>query len=201
MTNQTPTSTPSTTAENGKSNRSQAVSILIPSVLIMIIAAVLITQDMNKIKAFISQSGGWGILVSILLYAVLGLTLIPSEPLTVFIGVLFGPLLATLIAGVGNTASTLVEYFIGTRIGSAANFEEKREKLPFGLGHRKVDSPLFLIGGRMIPGYAPKVISMLAGIYKVPILRFLWTSAIPNFVGAAILAFGGFGIGALLKIK
>jgi uncharacterized membrane protein YdjX (TVP38/TMEM64 family) len=181
-------------------SRSQSVYILILSVLIMVLAGVFFTQDLEKVKNFIKDAGAWGIVISILIYALLGVTLIPSEPLTLFIGALFGPLWATLIAGVGNTMSAFIEYYLGTNVGSATNFAEKKEKLPFGLGKMKVESPLFLIGARMIPGYGPKIVSMMAGMYRVPLLRYLWTTAIPIFAGSAIFAFGGFGIGLLTKI-
>jgi uncharacterized membrane protein YdjX (TVP38/TMEM64 family) len=167
----------------------------------MVLVGVFFTQDMNKIKTFISQAGIWGIVISILIYALLGVTLIPSEPLTLLIGALFGPWLATLIAGTGNTLSAFVEYYLGTHLGSATNFAEKKDKLPFGLGKLKVDSPMFLIGARMIPGYGPKIVSMMAGMYRVPLLRYLWTTAVPIFIGSGIFAFGGFGIGLLTKIK
>lgn len=183
-----------------KGGRSQSVYILILSVLIMVLVGIFFTQDLEKIKNFIKNAGAWGIIISILIYALLGVTLIPSEPLTLFIGALFGPLWATLIAGVGNTMSAFIEYYLGTNVGSATNFAEKKEKLPFGLGKMKVESPLFLIGARMIPGYGPKIVSMMAGMYRVPLLRYLWTTAIPIFTGSAIFAFGGFGIGLLTKI-
>lgn len=193
--------TPKVLPESEKSGRAQSIYILIFSVLLMGMAAIFFTQDMNKIKAFISQAGAWGVILSILIYALLGFTLIPSEPLTLFIGALFGPWLATLIAGTGNTLSAFIEYFLGTHIGSATNFIEKKDKLPFGLGKLKVESPAFLVGARMIPGYGPKVISMMAGMYRVPLLRYLWTTMIPIFLGSAIFAFGGSGIGSLFKIK
>lgn len=199
MDNSSPT--PTVNEEAKKKSRSQSVYVLILSVLIMILAAVFFTQDMNRIKSFISEAGIWGVIISIFLYALLGVTLIPSEPLTLFIGALFGPWLATLIAGTGNTLSAMVEYYLGTHIGSATNFQEKKDKLPFGLGKMKVESPVFLIGARMIPGYGPKIVSMMAGMYRVPILRYLWTTAIPIFCGAAVFAFGGFGLGVLTKIK
>lgn len=187
--------------ESRKKNQSQSIYILIFSILIMVLAAIMFTQNMSKIKVFVSQAGAWGILLSIMIYAILGLTLIPSEPLTLFIGALFGPVLATLIAGTGNTLSAFVEYYLGTHIGSATNFNEKKNKLPFNLGKLKVESPLFLIGARLVPGYGPKVVSMLAGIYRVPLLRYLWTTIIPIFLGSAVFAFGGFGVGLLTKTK
>jgi uncharacterized membrane protein YdjX (TVP38/TMEM64 family) len=186
--------------EETKNKRTQSISVLIFSVLIMVLVGVFFAFDLSKIKTFISQAGAWGVIISIIFYALMGMTLIPSEPFTLFIGALFGPVYATLIAGVGNTLSALVEYYIGTHIGSATNFIEKKDKLPFGLGKLKVESPLFLIAARMIPGYGSKVVSVLAGVYKVPIWRYVWTTAITIFVGSAVFAFGGFGIGKLVKI-
>jgi uncharacterized membrane protein YdjX (TVP38/TMEM64 family) len=43
----------------------------------------------------------------------------------------------------------------------------------------------------MVPGVGPKVVSFTAGIYRVPILRYLWTSALSVYLGAALFAFGG----------
>lgn len=188
-------------SEPKKKGLSQSVSIIIFSVLIMVLVGIVFTLDMNNIKAFIGKAGAWGVLISILIYALLGLTLVPSEPLTLFIGALFGPWLAMLIAGTGNTISAFVEYYLGTHIGTATNFVEQKKKLPFGLGILKVESPMFLIGARMIPGYGPKVVSMMAGIYHVPLLLYLWTTAIPIFAGAALFAFGGRVIALLANIK
>lgn len=198
-TQQTNEQQPPIDEETRKNRRNQSLSILVFSVLIMVLVGVFFTTDLARIKSFISSAGAWGIVISIVFYALMGMTLIPSEPFTLFIGALFGPFYATLIAGIGNTLSALVEYYLGTHIGSATNFVEKKDKLPFGLGKMKVESPLFLIGARMIPGYGPKVVSVLAGVYKVPILRYIWTTAVPVFLGSAIFAFGGFGIGKLTK--
>jgi uncharacterized membrane protein YdjX (TVP38/TMEM64 family) len=50
------------------------------------------------------------------------------------------------------------------------------------------------MGGRMIPGYGPKLVSVVAGMYKVPLFRYVWTTAIPTIIGAALFAYGGYGI-------
>jgi len=49
----------------------------------------------------------------------------------------------------------------------------------------------------MVPGVGPKVVSFTAGIYRVPILRYLWTSALSVYLGAALFAFGGSGLKTL----
>ena len=110
---------------------------------------------------------------------------------------MFGPWTAMIISWIGNTGAAVVEYYLGQRIGSAANFMEKKEKLPWGLGKLPVTSPWFLIGGRVIPLYGAKAISLVAGVYHVPILRYIWTTAITILIGSAIFSFGGFGLGQL----
>ena len=167
------------------------------SILLMVVATVFVAADMDRTKAFISGMGTWGILMGIGVYVLLGVTLVPSEPVTLLLGALFGPLTAMLTAGFGNTLSAVVVYYLGKKIGQAANFMERKERLPFGLGKLPVDSPLFLIGARMIPGYGSKAVSLLGGVYHVPLVRFIWTAAIPTFFGAIVTAFGGFELGKL----
>jgi uncharacterized membrane protein YdjX (TVP38/TMEM64 family) len=160
-------------------------------VLGVLLLALFVSRQMEHVRQFIRSSGWWGVLFSMALYGILGASPIPSEPLTVFMSTIYGPLAATLIAGTGNLLAALVEFFIGVKVGDVANFEERRSKLPLGLGKMPVDSPLFLIGARMLPGYGPKFISLIAGIYRVPLWRYTWTSAVSTLLGAAVFAYGG----------
>ncbi len=104
------------------------------------------SSEIALIKTFIVHSGPYGILVSMLLFGVLGATPIPAEPFTVLLSTIYGPFWAMIATAIGTLLSALVEYFISSRIGNAANFEVWRQKLPFGLGKFPVDSPAFLIG-------------------------------------------------------
>lgn len=175
-----------------QNNKTRSTLILVFSILIMILVMFLVPEHLDTIKAFITRSGPLGLFVSIGIYALMGVTLIPSEPITILIGALFGPWSAMLIAGIGNTLAAFIEYYIGKNVSNVSGFMEQREKLPFGLGKLPADSPYFLIFGRMVPGYGSKVVSVLSGLYKVPILRYLWTAALPSFIGAAMFAFGGY---------
>lgn len=149
------------------------------------------------IEALVARAGAAGPLVMVGLYGLLGASPVPSEPLTVMGGAVFGPLLGTMIAGVGNTLAAVVEYYIGASMGEASDFAEKRKSLPFGLGRLPADSVWFLLGGRLIPGYGAKVVSVIGGVYRVPLWRYIWTTAIPTFAGAALFAYGG---ASLLKL-
>jgi uncharacterized membrane protein YdjX (TVP38/TMEM64 family) len=183
---------------SSENNKSQTVIFFVFTMLIVLGIVYFVSKNLTQIEAYIATNGLWGMLVAVLLYGLLGLTLIPSEPLTVLMGAIYGPLTATLVAGVGNTLAAIVEYHLGSRVNKLTNFVEKKEKLPLGLGKLPVTSPGFLIFARMIPGYGPKAVSVLAGVYKVPMFLYVWTTAIPTFAGAALFAFGGSGLVGLL---
>jgi uncharacterized membrane protein YdjX (TVP38/TMEM64 family) len=167
---------------------------VVAMIAVSVWAVMLVAQHMAEIEGTVRSYGVAGPVLIIVLYGLLGASPIPAEPLTLINGAVFGPVLGTLIAGTGNTLAAVIEYYIGAGLGSAAEFQKRRARLPFGLGRFPVHSPLFLIGARMIPGYGPKLVSVMAGMYRVPMWRYLWTSAVPSFLGAAIFAYGGFGL-------
>jgi len=171
---------------------------LVLSVGLSAAAAVYVTRHVSVLEAFILRIGFLGPLISIVLQTIFGASPIPTEPLTMINGALFGPLRGAFYSWVGYMLASMIEYFIGTRIGISANFAEQKEKLPFGLGQFPADSPWFLTLARIVPGYGPKMVGVVGGMYHVPLWRFVWTAAIPNAAGALAFAFGGHGLKALL---
>lgn len=181
------------------SPRAKSIRILVLSILIMVLVIYLVAEDLQGIETWIRNNGALGLAVSVLVYAVLGASLIPAEPLTVVIAAAFGPLPAIFASTLGNLLAALVEYFIGARLHDATNFTEQKKHLPFGIGNLPVDSPLFLILGRVIPGAGPKLVGILGGMYKVPLFRFTWTAIIPILLGSILFAYGGAGLINLIK--
>jgi len=139
--------------------------------------------------------------VALILYPLLAPTPITSDPITPILAVIYGPLIGVLVSFVGNMLGSTVEYFVGYRIGQATNFEETRNMIPLGLGKLPVDSIPFLTFGRMIPGYGGKVISLMAGTYKVPLGRFCWTTILTNLAGSILLSYGGLGLVKAVKVS
>ena len=174
--------------------RSKSFFWLILVVVALLVLSYCLYKDIGQVKTFISKSGKLAFVFSVLLFGVLGASPIPSEPFTVVVTSLFGPFEAMLITFIGNTLSGLVEYFIGTHIGYAADFENRKANLPLNLGKLPANSPLFLLGGRMVPGFGPKTVSLVSGMYKVPLVRYIWTGLITNLAGAAIVAYGASGV-------
>ena len=180
-------------------NKKRTITILVVIVILVMIPVFLLSKDMQQASDFIRRSGWIGMLVGVVFYAAIGASPVPSEPFTLLITTAVGPREAVLVATLGNILSGLIEYYIGTHIGNVADFEQQKSRLPFGLGKAPVNSPLFLIFGRMIPGYGSKLVSLISGIYKVPVWRVLWTNALTSFIGALVFAYGGFGLISLVK--
>jgi uncharacterized membrane protein YdjX (TVP38/TMEM64 family) len=152
---------------SSRNNTFQTVALIGLSLALSVVLVVYAAHHEQMIKTFVVHAGVLAPLVMIALYGLLGASPIPSEPLTLINGALFGPLWGTLIAGTGNLLAAVVEYFIGTGINNVANFEDRKEHLPFGLGRFPADSIWFLLLARFVPGYGPKVVSVVGGVYKV----------------------------------
>ncbi len=178
-------------------NKTQSIRWMVVTLVVVILLIVFVSRQMVQVREFIRQSGWIGLLVCIGLYGLLGASPVPSEPLTILIATTYGPFTAMLVACSGNLFAALIEYIIGVKIGDIASFENKKESMPFGLGKFPVNSPLFLIGARMLPGYGPKFISILAGVYHVRLWRYTWTTAVSTLIGAAIFAYGGYQLNNL----
>lgn len=130
------------------------------------------------------------VLISLLIYALLGMTFIPTSPITLFLAVLIGPLLAALVAILGNTISALVEYKVGGALGDVFDFMEMKNRLPFNLGKLPIHSPYVLLFGRLVPG-GVRGLSYVAGAYQVRMELFLVTTITMNTLSAFFIAYGG----------
>lgn len=164
---------------------------------ISVLCVYYLAKNVEVIDRFILSVGVFGPLVSVLLYGVLSVTPIPTDPITVLNGAIFGPVVGSLVSWMGNNLAAYLEYHLGMGIRSVTNFEKVRKKLPLGIGKLPVNSVSFLFFGRFIPQVGGKIVSLMAGIYKVPVKRYMWTATISNLLGSILLALGGW---SLLKV-
>lgn len=159
-----------------------------------------IAQNVKDVELIIRDSGVAGPVVAVALFCIFALTPIPAEPLTLFSIYFFGPLTGGFVIWLGGTTAALIEYYFGFHMRKIGNVENTIKKLPFGLNKMPIDSPYFLIFGRMIPGYGSKVISLVAGIHHVSLKKYLWTTAVMNIIGSVIIAYGGYHFFRFLKL-
>ncbi len=170
------------------------ILILLISFALPIALIIYFRNDFKTIEKIIPTTGIAGPLFSILLMGVLSATPIPTDPIVILNGAIFGPFIGVLVSWMGNNLAAIIEYFIGQGIARIADFDKKRHSLPFGLGDFPADSAWYLICGRFVPQFGGKVVSISSGMYHVNFWKYLWTSVVSNLVGSVLLAVGGYSI-------
>ncbi len=175
-------------------NQSKIHKILLAVLFLLIAALFALNFDSKNFEAFLHDNEEWGLFLSLVSFLLLGVTFIPSEPVTLLLTAWQGPVIAVVIATVGNTMAALAEYLIGGSISDAADFENRRAKLPFRLGKLPINSTAFLFFARLLPGFGPKFVGFAGGIYRVNLFSYTWTAVLANFIGASLLALSGYGV-------
>jgi len=153
-----------------------------------------LTQHYELTEVWVRSAGWWGPVVAVGLYALLSLTPIPSDGLTILCCVLYGWQTGFVLSWVGNTVAAMVEYFIFRDLRAVTHFDIHTQPLPKWLKKFPVESVWFLIGVRFVPGVGGKIVSIMAGMYKIGWWRFLWTTAIANILGSFIYILIGWGL-------
>jgi len=86
----------------------------IPAILLLIVAGFFAFNfDLDALRKFLDAYQQLGLVICLGVYLLLGLTLVPAEPVTLLILAWQGPWVALLMATLGNTLSGMVEFFIG----------------------------------------------------------------------------------------
>ncbi len=174
-------------------------SLQIAILLITVLFAILLSRriDLTEAQIFIENHRPHAAIISILIYILIGFTVIPTIPLTLFLAVLLTPLQAAILATIGNTLAALIHYKIGQTMGDVLDFKEKKSRLPFGLGNLPLSSPLLLIACRYIP-FGKRGFSYVCGAYQVIFSRYLWTTLLVYGVDSFILAYCGASLSQLI---
>lgn len=179
--------------------RHRSLSALITLVILAVFMSIYLANR-PTIQHWINASGPLGT-IAILLIFLLG-ALIPGpihDLLAILAGSLFGFFIGFIIAWLMQFISSIIGYYLvrnSVQEFSAANeYKQKLEKSKWfkWLANLPVNSPLFLIVGRWFPYVGGHIVYIMAGIYKVPIQRFIWCTAISVILPA--MEFSAIGAG------
>jgi uncharacterized membrane protein YdjX (TVP38/TMEM64 family) len=160
---------------------------------LVILVVISLNFDLRHVQAYINQHQNLAVLISLFVIFLSSLAFIPTIPLTLFTSVMFGPLMSTLITTLATSLAALVHYQLGKQLGDVVHFNEKKARLPFKLDKLPINSPLFLLLGRIIPG-GPTGLSFVCGAYCVSFPLYLWTTFVMSLLGSALIAFSGHGL-------
>lgn len=166
-----------------------AFTFAIPIALIIIFS-----REIKSVEKFIPSLGVYAPAVSILLMGILSATPIPTDPIVILNGAIFGPFTGVLVSWLGNNLASVIEYYLGRGLSELADFEKIKKKLPLGLGRFPADSIWFLLFGRFVPQFGGKIVSLAGGFYRVPLPRYLFTAFLSNLLGSLLLAMGGYSL-------
>ena len=156
-------------------------------------------RETENITNFLLNSGSLAPILTILILALLGPTPIATDPIVMLMGITYGPFWGMVIGATGNTLAMFVEYYFGAKLAEIFEYEKEKKKLPRFIQKFPADSWIFLVFGRMIPGYGSKIISLIAGAERVGFKKYFWTSLVSGIFGAALLSYSGVEILKLFK--
>lgn len=144
------------------------------------------------VQDYLWQLGGLAIPV-----AVVVMTLVASAPfsvtdaLAIMNGVVFGPLVGSLINAAGLAIAAVVAYLIALRTNKLLDVEQQLDRLPSWIKRWPVASPMFLILVRLLPGVGGTVATQTAAAYRVSLWTQIWTKCIVAVPIATVLAIFG----------
>ena len=147
--------------------------------------------DWPTVEAFMQANPSWTIVISLVVYTLLGLTVIPSTPLVVIVALNIGLLPAILVSGAGQTLASWLEFYQGRLINDAIDLDAMKSKLPQKVRDMPIASPVFQLAARVI---VPKPLALLSGAYRVPLGTYLGISFLENTLGSAVFGLTGLGI-------
>ena len=114
-----------------------------------------------------------------------------TDALALMNGVVFGPLVGSIINAGGLVIAAVVAYMIAVRTNKLLDVEQRLERLPNWIKRWPVASPMFLILVRLLPGVGGTVATQVAAAYRVSLWTQIWTKCVVAIPIATLLAVFG----------
>ena len=160
------------------------------------LVAVMRIVDVEAVRRTVAATGAAAPLAYVVVSAVLGAVFVPGPILAAGSGVLFGPLLGTLMTLGATVGTATITSLIGRRAGRdgarALLGAERADRLDARIGRGGLWA---VVGQRFVPGISDALASYAFGAFAVP----LWQMAVGAFVGSAPRAFVYTALGASIS--
>lgn len=150
------------------------------------------TAALESIRSAVDRAGVWGPLLFVAAYVVLTVLLVPGSPLTIAAGVLFGPVLGTVLVVVGATLGATGAFLWGRHLGRdavAALTGDRFDRVDGWLRDRGMLAVLYV---RLVPLLPFNLLNPVAGVTGVTLRDFVVGTAVGIIPGSfAFAALGG----------
>ncbi|ENW9127362.1 TVP38/TMEM64 family protein [Escherichia coli] len=148
-------------------------------------------NDLPHLQALIRQSGIFGYSLYILLFVIASLLLLPGSVLVIGGGIIFGPLLGTLLSLVAATLASSVSFLIARWMGRDLVLKYVGDTTVFqaiekGIARNGID---FLILTRLIPLFPYNIQNYAYGLTAIAFWPYTFISAFTTLPGIFIYTF------------
>lgn len=152
--------------------------------------------DIEAVRAVVAKAGPVAPLLYIPVSAILASIFVPGPLLAAGSGLLFGPLLGTVVTLCSTALTATIAAFVGRRAGRdsarALVGEEWAGRIDAQIQRRGLWA---VVGQRFVPGISDALASYVFGAFGLP----LWQMAIGAFIGSAPRAFVYTALGASIS--
>ncbi len=151
---------------------------------------------------WVERLGGWAYVVAPLVMVVVAIVPFPAEVPAAANGMIFGPILGTVITWGGAVIGAVVSFELSRRVGTplgqrfaGAAVMDRADRIVQSAGW----PGLLLV--RLIPTVAFTAINWAAGVTRLRRWRFFWTTAIGILPGAVVFTVSGSGLAAVYRLN
>jgi uncharacterized membrane protein YdjX (TVP38/TMEM64 family) len=149
-------------------------------------------KNRDALLAYVRDNGIYSIAIYILVYAAaIALNLPGGAVLTLAGGYLFGTLPAVLYVNVGATAGAVLAFLSARYLLGARLQERYRDRLAKFNNEIERNGTRYLLTLRLIPVFPFFVVNFLAGLTRVPLSTFSWTTSLGIIPASAVFAYAG----------
>ncbi len=181
------------------SRRPHVVRLLVfAAFLLALFYLVAVTRVVNvdTVRRVVGEAGPAAPLAYVVVSAVLGAVFVPGPILAAGSGVLFGPLLGTIVTLCSAVGTATLTSLIGRRAGRdsarALLGSARADRLDRQVQRRGLWA---VVGQRFVPGISDALASYAFGAFGIP----LWQMAVGAFIGSAPRAFVYTALGASIR--
>lgn len=153
-----------------------------------------------SVEAWLSSIGWLAYVVAPVVMALVSILPVPAEAPAMANGMLFGPVLGSVVTWVGGMGGAWISYEIAHRWGRPVAKRFTGENVTTRLEEGAEAAGWWgLLVLRFIPVVAFTALNWGAGLCGVPRGRFLWTTAVGIAPGAVLFTTSGYGLSALWR--
>ncbi|HTV75313.1 MAG TPA: VTT domain-containing protein [Candidatus Acidoferrales bacterium] len=168
--------------------RAEAGLIFIAS---FVLAALVIRYKWH-VEAALITIGPWAYPLAIALFAlVASAPFSVTDALAIMNGVIFGPVLGSIVNAIGIVFAAVMGYALAKRTAHLLDLDKQIERLPSWIRRFRVGSPAFLLSVRVIPGLGGTLATQSAAAFRVPLFVHVWTMCVVAIPVCTILAIFG----------